>query len=208
MRSGQLSAATTSVDTMPAALTIVTEYGFGDLPSPKVRRATTGCTARSRRVPPVASRQPCRPSRRTCRGQAARPNGAKLRRGAPYPRLATGQARARRSPSADMRAARMSARRKQGWPDPLRRRQESPAQARHAPAPVQVAKAGGRQRSSWSGAAGSVLAGGFSGSCQKLRPVPEPDLGCRRGPLCCCFAVFCCCTRPVNCGFRFSNLSA
>jgi len=94
-------------------------------------------------------------------GQAAPSNGAKLRRDAPYPRLATGQARARRtmlrhrrSPSADIRAARMTARRKQGWPDPLRRRQESPAQARHAPAPVQVAKAGGRQRSSWSSAPG------------------------------------------------------
>jgi hypothetical protein len=39
-----------------------------------------------------------------------------------------------------------------GWPDRLHRRQESPAQAHLGPAPVQVAKARGRQRSSWSGA--------------------------------------------------------
>ena len=53
----------------------------------------------------------------------------------------------------------------------------------------------------------SVLAGGFSGSCQQLRPAPEPDPGRRTGTSCCCVAVFCCCTRPVNCGLRISNLS-
>jgi len=34
----------------------------------------------------------------------------------------------------------MTARRRRSWPDPLRRRQESPAQTRHAPAPVQRVK--------------------------------------------------------------------
>jgi hypothetical protein len=34
----------------------------------------------------------------------------------------------------------MTARRRQSWPDPLRRRQESPAQTRNAPAPVQSVK--------------------------------------------------------------------
>jgi hypothetical protein len=114
-------------------------------------------------------------------GQAAPSNGAKLRRGAPYPRLATGQARARRtmlrhrrSPSADMRAARMTARRKQGWPDPLRRRQESPAQARHAPAPVQVAKA----------EEGNVLPGQalrvrLGGRLQRVMPEAPPGAGAR-----------------------------
>jgi hypothetical protein len=54
---------------------------------------------------------------------------------------------------------------------------------------------------------GSVLAGGFSRSCQQLRLAPEPDTGCRTGTSCCCVAVFCCCTRPVNWGIRISNLS-
>jgi hypothetical protein len=37
--------------------------------------------------------------------------------------------------------------------------------------------------------------------------VPGPDPGGRTGPSCCCVAVFCCCTRPVNSGLRISNLS-
>jgi len=59
------------------------------------------------RVPPVASGQPCRSARRSCRGQAgappaawhalgaaaAHPNGARLRRGALHPRRATVLAR-------------------------------------------------------------------------------------------------------------------
>ena len=37
-----------------------------------------------------------------------------------------------------------------GWPGPLCRRQESPAKRRHTPAPVQVSKGVGKERSSWS----------------------------------------------------------
>ena len=53
---------------------------------------------------------------------------------------------------------------------------------------------------------GSALMGGFSRSCQQLRPAPEPDPDRRSGTSRCCAAVFCCCTRPVNCGLRISDL--
>jgi len=53
---------------------------------------------------------------------------------------------------------------------------------------------------------GSALKGGFSRSCQQLRPAPEPDPDRRSGTSRCCAAVFCCCTRPENCGLRISDL--
>jgi hypothetical protein len=106
------------------------------------------------RVPPVASGQPCRSARRSCRGQAGAPPAAWHALGAAAahpqrrqvaPRRAVSapchragapgapMLRHRRSPPAD----RTAARRKQSWPDPLRRRQESPAKRHHATAPVQ-----------------------------------------------------------------------
>ena len=109
------------------------------------------------RVPPVASGQPCRSARRSCRGQAGAPPAAWHALGAAAahpqrrqvaPRRAVSAPchragapgapvlRHRRSPPAD----RTAARRKQSWPDPLRRRQESPAKRHHATAPVQGSK--------------------------------------------------------------------
>ena len=97
--------------------------------------------------------------------------------------------------------------RKQSWPDPLRRRQESAVETRHASAQVQVSKERQEERSFWSGGYGSVSTCDFSRLCQQLSPVPEPEPGWRRGTSCCRVAVFCCCTRPVKCGLRISNLS-
>jgi hypothetical protein len=112
------------------------ERNIGDRPYSAV---ATEDSARDRRaplarwrVPPVASGQPCRSARSRSRGQAGAPpaawhalgprrritNGARLRRGALYPRLATVLARParlcrrpvghRRSPPADRTAARES----------------------------------------------------------------------------------------------------
>src|SRR6185437_9420297 len=52
-----------------------------------------------------------------------------------------------------------------------------------------VSKEWGKERSSWSGRSGSVLACGFSGPCHQPRPAPEPDPGWRRGTSCCCVAA-------------------
>ena len=102
------------------------------------------------RVPPVASGQPCRSARRSCRGQAGAPPAAWHALGAAAARPQRRQVaprravsapchragapgapmlRHRRSPQAD----RTAARRKQSWPDPLRRRQESPAKGTTQP---------------------------------------------------------------------------
>jgi hypothetical protein len=151
--------------------------------------------------------------RRLARAQAPRP---KMRQVAPLPRLHT---ELPRPPPVGAPCCAMSqhvcrhASRKNnspaghGWPDPLCRRQESPAKRRHAPAPVQVSKGVGKERSSWSDRPESVLACGFSGPCQQPRLVPEPAPGWWTGISCCCAAVFCCCTRASNCGLRISNLS-
>ena len=93
------------------------------------------------------------------------------------------------------------------WPDLLHRRQESPVQTRHAPAPVQVSKGVAEGtfflvRTLW------VRPGGRR---QRVMPAAPPGAGARprlpEGTSCCCAAVFCCCTRPVNCRLRISNLS-
>ena len=64
----------------------------------------------------------------------------------------------------------------------------------------------GKERSSWSGHSGSVLAYAFSKSCQQFRLVPGPDHSRQTGTSCRCAAVFCCCTRLVSGGLRISNL--
>ena len=96
------------------------------------------------RVPPVASGQPCRSARRSCRGQAGAPPAAWHTLGAAAARPQRRQVAPRRAVSAPCHragapgapmlrhrrsppAGRTAARRKQSWPDPLRRRQESPA---------------------------------------------------------------------------------
>jgi len=47
----------------------------------------------------------------------------------------------------------------------------------------------------------------FSRSCQQLRPGTGARSRPRTWPSCCCVAVFCCCTSPVNSRIRVSNLS-
>jgi hypothetical protein len=106
------------------------------------------------RVPPVASGQPCRSARRSCRGQAGAPPAAWHALGAAAAHPQRRQVAPRRAVSAPCHRAgapgapmlrhgrsppadRTAARRKQSWPDPLRRRQESPAKRHHATAPVQ-----------------------------------------------------------------------
>ena len=111
-----------------------------------------------RRVPPVASGQPCRSARRSCRGQAGAPPAAWHALGAAAARPQRRQVAPRRAvsapchragaPGAPMLRHRRSppacradgGPRKQSWPDPLRRRQESPAKRHHATAPVQGSK--------------------------------------------------------------------
>ena len=109
------------------------------------------------RVPPVASGQPCRSARRSCRGQAGAPPAAWHALGAAAAHPQRRQVAPRRAVSAPCHragapgapvlrhrrsppAGRTAARRKQSWPDPLRRRQESPAKRHHATAPVQGSK--------------------------------------------------------------------
>ena len=124
---------------------------------PKTRRATAGAPLARWRVPPVASGQPCRSARRSCRGQAGAPPAAWHALGAAAARPQRRQFAPRRAVSAPCHragapgapmlrhqrsppAGRTAARRKQSWPDPLRRRQESPAKRHHATAPVQGSK--------------------------------------------------------------------
>jgi hypothetical protein len=117
--------------------------------------------------------------------QRRAPRCAKLRRGAPHMRLATelatpGAMAHHAAPwlsrSAGTRAGRTTDPVGHGWPDPLHMRQEPPAQTRHAPAPVQVAKTGGRQRTSWSGLPGpsrrAASAGHASNSARRRSPMP------------------------------------
>jgi hypothetical protein len=109
------------------------------------------------RVPPVASGQPCRSARRSCRGQAGAPPAAWHALGAAAAHPQRRQVAPRRAvsapchragaPGAPMLRHRRSppirqdgGPRKQSWPDPLRRRQESPAKGHHATAPVQGSK--------------------------------------------------------------------
>jgi hypothetical protein len=180
------------------------------------------------RVPSVASGQPCRSARRSCRGRAGAPPAAWHALGAAAARPQRRQVAPRRAVSAPchragapgapmLRHRRHRQRqpagrqhggpRKQSWPDPLRRRQESPAKRHHATAPVQGPKRWEKERSSWSGHSGSVLAYAFSKSCQQFRLVPGPDYSRQTGTSWRCAAVFCCCTRLVNSGLRISNLS-
>jgi hypothetical protein len=63
---------------------------------------------------------------------------------------------------------------------------------------------GGRQCSSWSGALGPSWRAASAGHASSSARRPEPDTGCRTGTSCGCAAVFCCCTRPMNCGLRIS----
>jgi hypothetical protein len=65
--------------------------------------------------------------------------------------------RHRRSPPADRLADKTMARRRQSWPDPSRRRQESPTNRRHATPSVQVSREWAKERSSWSAHYGAVL---------------------------------------------------
>jgi hypothetical protein len=126
------------------------------------------------------------------------------RRGALHPRLATMLARpARRPTGADKATAR---RRRAGLTPCDGGKSHRPKRATHRHQ-CKVSKDWGKERSSWSGRSGSVLACGFSGPCHQPRPAPEPDPGWRRGTSCCCVAVFCCCTRPWVYGLRISNLS-
>ena len=97
--------------------------------------------------------------------------------------------------------------RKQSWPDPLRRRQGSPAKRHHATAPVQGAERWERNVLPGQGILSPVLAYAFSKSCQQFRLVPGPDPGRETGTSFRCAAVFCCCTRPWDYGLRISNLS-
>jgi hypothetical protein len=100
------------------------------------------------RVPPVASGQPCRSARRSCRGQAGAPPAAWHALGAAAAHPRRRQVAPRRAVSAPCHRAgapgapmlRHRRPRKQSWPDPLRRRQESPAKRHHATAPVQGSK--------------------------------------------------------------------
>ena len=100
------------------------------------------------RVPPVASGQPCRSARRSCRGQAGAPPAAWHALGAAAAHPQRRQVAPRRAVSAPCHRAgapgapmlRHRRPRKQSWPDPLRRRQESPAKRHHATAPVQGSK--------------------------------------------------------------------
>ena len=102
------------------------------------------------RVPPVASGQPCRSARRSCRGQAGAPPAAWHALGAAAAHPQRRQVAPRRAVSASCHragapgapvlrhrrsppAGRTAARRKQSWPDPLRRRQESPAKGTTQP---------------------------------------------------------------------------
>ena len=110
--------------------------------------------------------------------------------------------RHRRSPPTGKTAAR----RKQSWPDPLRRRQESPAKRHHATAPVQGSKEWGKERSSWSGHSRSVLAYASASHASDSALVPGPDHSRQTGTSCRCATVFCCCTRLLNGGLRISNL--
>jgi hypothetical protein len=165
---------------------------LGDLPPWKARRTIAVLTLRSQR----SARRPTGGislTRRACLCQACAPPRAwpapgaaaarpKLRRIAPR-RAAlapcTGPGAPGANPAHDphrlspLIACPLA---EPGRPDPLRRRQESPAKPRHEPAPVQVAKAGGRQRSSWSGAPGpswrAASAGHASNSARCRSQIP------------------------------------
>ena len=157
------------------------------------------------RVPPVASGQPCRSARRSCRGQAGAPpatwhalaprrripNGARLRRGALYPRLATVLARPRAYAAPPAQPAGQQRRPGEGRPrpDPLQQRQESPAQRHHATAPSARVTEVGREHSSWSGHSGSVLAYTSAGHASDFtlsgaRSQPQTGTSCRCTAVC------------------------
>ena len=200
----------------------------GDLSPPTARRATAVLTWRSQRVPRAVGRQPDRsPGRSVARSVrrhalgprlAARwraPGCAKLRRGAPRPRLNTELA----APGANRRTMlRHGAVRPQacelthnspaghGWPDVLPRRQGSPG--KRAPYASSGATVNGRAngRSSWS----------RPRRCPRLRvqpTMPATQAGKqsliragrgvdRAGRV----AVLCCCTRRSNCSNFSSDL--
>jgi hypothetical protein len=96
------------------------------------------------RVPPFASGQPCRSARRRCLDRAGAPPAAWHALGAAAAHPQRRQVARRRAVSAPAtvlaRPARLCRPRKRSWPDPLRRRQESPAKRHHATAPVQGSK--------------------------------------------------------------------
>ena len=81
--------------------------------------------------------------------------------------------RHRRSPP----AGRTAARRKQSWPDPLRRRQESPAKRHHATAPVQ-----GSERWERNVLPGQGILGRLGIRLQQVMPAIPPCAGTRSQP--------------------------
>ena len=83
----------------------------------------------------------------------------------------------------------------------LHRRQESPAKTRYRTEPVQVAKAG--ERSVLPGQALRIRA---DGRLQQVMPAAPPGAGARSRPTERDIALLRCCTRPVNCGLRISDL--
>jgi hypothetical protein len=103
----------------------------------------------------------------------AQPRRAELRHGANRSHPATEPACAWRRPGAccahQLNPLMGTLTGRTGWPDPLHRRQESPARRRHATAPVQVSREWAKERSSWSDHYRSVLVCGLSRSCQQLR---------------------------------------
>jgi hypothetical protein len=197
---------------------------FGDLAPSKVRRTAAVLTLRSQRHPPGGRpptfRSPGAPAfaspvRRYALGPrlALRQRVSKLRRIAPW-RAAfaplTGPVAPGASPAHDVhRLSPLIACSPVGPTGPTRCAggKSHPPRRRHAPVPVQESKEWAQEHSSWSGSPESVLACGAG----RVMPAAPPGAGARsrlsRETLCCCVAVFCCCTVPVNGGLRISNLS-
>jgi transposase len=74
-----------------------------------------------------------------------------------------------------------------GHPRLLHRRQESPAERRHTPVPVQVSKVWAKERSSWSGAPGpswpAASTGHASNSARRRSQTPAGEIGHRAAAL-------------------------
>jgi hypothetical protein len=175
------------------------------------------------RVPPVASGQPCRSARRSCRGQAGAQPAAWHALGAAAAHPQRRQVAPRRAISAPCHRA--------GAPGaPMLRHRRSPPAGRTAARESRAGLThcdGGKshppkgttqphQCKGQKGGKGTfflvralwvVLAYAFSKSCQQFRLVPGPDHSRQTGTSCRCAAVFCCCTRLVSGGLRISNSS-